>query len=183
MILEFICSKCGKKFLPNPEGVEIKPITSAKVNMICDKCVEDDRKLWTVKNVEFSNKNFCSYVSLTTADGQRRNDLRFIEVSGIISIDIVPEWCKQHLSEQLTPLLAQHREDRQKWQAKIEFVEDFDSDYIKVQCSELTKELIITYRKRDDGSIWLNPKQSVPDKLLSQINSAWITKQQQELAD
>ena len=143
MILEFICSKCDKNFIPNPKGVEIKPITSAKVNMICDKCVEDDRKLWTVKNVEFTNKNYCSYVSLTTADGQRRKDLRFIEVAGQIGIDIVPEWCKQHLSDQLMPLLVKHREDRQKWQAKIEFIEEFESDYMKITCSALEEELIV----------------------------------------
>ena len=183
MIIQFICSKCGNRFIPNPKGVWIKSITGEKVNMICEKCVQDDQKLWTVKNAEFTNKNYCSYVSLTTADGQRRKDLRFIEVAGQIGIDIVPEWCKQHVSDQLMPLLAKHREDRQKWQAKIEFIEEFESDYMKITCSALDETLIVKYRKREDGALWLDPKQSIPDKILLQINEAWIARQQQQYAE
>ena len=183
MIIQFICSKCGRNFIPNPKGVEIKPITSTKVNMICPKCVEDDRKLWTVKNAEFTNKNYCSYVSFTTSDGIRQKDMRFVETATGIGIEQIPEHCRQHVSDQLMPLLVKHRQDRQKWQAKIEFMEEFESDYMKITCSALDETLIVKYRKREDGALWLDPKQSIPDKILLQINEAWIARQQQHYAE
>ena len=177
MKVDFICKKCGKKFIPNPDGIELE-IRGETVKFLCPNCVNAEIKRWTIKDVVFNNKNYQPNVSFTLNDGTKHESF-FMERDGKIIVTRVPEFCIEHVSQQLVPILVKHREESRKWNATVEFVEEFDSDYIKVKCEAIENAIIIKFRKRDDGSLWLNPQQTIPDRLLPQIESAWNKRQQQ----
>lgn len=177
MKVDFICKKCGKTFIPNPEGIELEIIGNS-VKFLCPRCVEAEVKRWTIKNAVFGNKNYQPIVSFTLNDGAKHESY-FMENNGKIIVTGVPEFCIEHVSQQLLPILAKRREETRKWLAQIEFVEEFDSDYVKVKCEALENAIIVKFRKRDDGSLWLNPQQAVPDELIPQIENAWNKRQQQ----
>jgi len=176
MILEFKCNTCGKKFIPDSQGVEYSK-KGESILLKCPNCCQKDLKKWNVKDVQFGAKNFQATVSFELQDGTRFENRGYTESAVGITLDREVNYPQKHLSDQLRPLLDKYREERDKWNAQIEFVEAFEGNYITVVASALKEGLRIPYRARNDGSLWIHPDSApIPPQIQQQIDEKWNSK-------
>ena len=176
MILEFKCNCCGKKFIPDNSGLEYK-LRGETILMKCPDCCKADLKNWTLKNVQFRNKNFSSTVSFKLADNKKYEDISYTEVGDGVFLNTSVEYPRQHVSDQLKPLLDSFRIERDRWQANIQFIEEFTGNYIAITAQALKEPLKILYKVREDGTLWIDPKaEPIPPRIKEQIEQTFNKK-------
>jgi len=176
MILNFLCNTCQKAFTPEGESVEYSK-RGDQLLFKCPSCVRSELKNWTLKNVQFGNKNFQSTVSMELQDGTPFINKPYTESAGMIVLDGQQEYPRQHVSDQLRPLLDKYREERDKWNAQIEFFEAFEGNYIAITAQALKEPLRIAYKVREDKTLWLDPNSKpIPPQIKEQIQQIFDKK-------
>jgi len=168
--LEFVCSKCGKKYLPkeNLYYVDDYVTTSLRdTKFLCDKCVAEWNKKWKIVSAEFHDKDCVMTVDLELKDGTKIKDLDCTPIPER-EVVIVGEDIPTDAQKKLYKIFA-------KWdlQRKVHLLKDckFEDEFMKttVTCSTYGGEKFkkVAFRVNRKGE--LETESSMPDYVKEQV--------------
>lgn len=172
-VMQCKCFRCSKDFEPT-KGTEYF-IKGERLNVVCPSCIDNELSWWQLRNIKFyrdSMQNLCSFENTRGAEIEFafnlvNDEVAFMDRAGLIQSPKV----YKHIKDQLTKSYKEYKAEKDKWKAKIRFVETFDESYVEVN-SEATGELRIRYKEKD-GELILDPMVKLDKQIKEQLQRAW----------
>lgn len=183
--IDLACGECKKTFAPKG-AIEYYLLKNDSVQLICPECIEAEKQLWTLSNIEFGNFELGRGMNQPVVNFSLANDLRYENQpfyklpSGDVSIrndkygnvgsqTQIPD---EHVSEQLQVALKKHYEEIRRWKASIAFEEKFDGSKVCIDCPAIGSQEV-KFKVKSDGTIVLDPDKKLDSRIVEQVLSAW----------